>query len=298
MKILVLGARGQVGRELSRSLLPLGNVMALGRQDVDFVDGHALRRLIREQAPDLVVNAAAYTAVDLAESAESAAMAVNAHAPGILAEAARDAQALLIHYSTDYVFDGKSERPYTETDSIAPQSVYGRSKALGEQAIVQSGCDHVILRTSWVFGGHGHNFLRTVLRLAREREQLRIVADQIGAPTWSRWIADATAHIAREAMHRRRVGQFDSNLYHLTSAGSTSWHGFASEIIALFRAGNPESPLAVREILPITTADYPTPAKRPSNSRLSCAKLAVDYGIAAPDWRHALELCLEDGVVL
>jgi len=292
MNILVLGAQGQVGWELARSLLPVGNVTALGRQEADLSNPDILRWAVRANKPDLIVNAAAYTAVDKAEADEATAMAVNAIAPGILAEEARHGKALLIHYSTDYVFDGQSDRAYVETDPTRPQSAYGCSKLAGEKAIADAGCDHLILRTSWVYGARGHNFLRTILRLSREREHLRIVADQTGAPTWSRWIADATVHVARQAMDKRAAQAFQSGTYHLACAGATSWHGFASAIIEQYRSLYPTFELAVQSIEPIATAEYPLPARRPANSRLDCHKLAADYAIAAPDWQQALRLCL------
>ena len=294
MNILVLGSQGQVGWELARALLPLGKVTALGRQGADLANPDALRQAVRACEPNLIVNAAAYTAVDKAETDEAAAMAVNAIAPGILAEEAQHGKALLIHYSTDYVFDGQSNQAYVETDLTNPQSAYGRSKLAGEKAVAGAGCDHLILRTSWVYGARGHNFMHTVLRLAQEREHLRIVADQTGAPTWSRWIADATAHVARQAMDKRAVQAFQSGTYHLACAGATSWHGFASAIIEQHRLLYPAVELAVQAIEPIPTAEYPLPAKRPANSRLDCHKLAADYGIAAPDWQQALRLCMMD----
>ena len=294
MKILVLGSQGQVGWELARSLLPLGQVTALGRDEANLADPDVLRQAVRAYAPDLIVNAAAYTAVDKAETDESLAMAVNGLAPGILAEEAKQHKALLIHYSTDYVFDGMSSRPYLETDPTNPQSAYGRSKLAGEEAIAAAGCDHLILRTSWVYGARGHNFMRTILRLARERESLRIVADQTGAPTWSRWIADATAHIARQAIGRQSVREFNSGTYHLACADQTTWHGFANAIVDEYRTLHPGSLLAVKSIEPIATADYPLPAKRPANSRLDGGKLLADYAITSPHWRHALQLCMAD----
>jgi dTDP-4-dehydrorhamnose reductase len=290
----VLGSRGQVGWELARSLLPLGRITALGREEVDLGDADALRRTVRACQPDLIVNAAAYTAVDKAETETEAAFSINAIAAGILAEEAKNHKALLIHYSTDYVFDGLATRPYSEMDPTNPQSVYGRSKLAGEEAIAAIGGDHLILRTSWVYGARGHNFMRTILRLAHERANLRIVADQIGAPTWSRWISDATAQIARQAIQAQVENRFNSEVYHLTCAGETSWHGFASAIIEEYRNIYSAEKLAVQNIEPITTAEYPLPAKRPANSRLDCSKLSADYGIAAPDWRQALRLCMED----
>lgn len=294
MKILVLGSQGQVGWELARSLLPLGEVTALSRAEADLANPDALRKAIRSHAPELIVNAAAYTAVDKAETEEASAFAANSVAPGVLAEEARQQNALLIHYSTDYVFDGNLARPYTETDATNPQSAYGRSKLVGEAAIEAVGGAYLILRTSWVYGARGHNFLQTMLRLARERETLRVVADQTGAPTWARWIADATAHVARQALSRKADGGFTSGVYHLTCGGAVSWHGFASEIIAQYRRLQPSEVLAVGTITPITTAEYPLPAKRPANSRLDCTKLRLDYGVAQPDWQSALRLCLED----
>jgi dTDP-4-dehydrorhamnose reductase len=294
MKILVLGSQGQVGWELTRSLLPLGQVTALGRDEANLADPDVLRQAVRAYAPDLIVNAAAYTAVDKAETDESLAMAVNGLAPGILAEEAKQHKALLIHYSTDYVFDGMSPRPYLETDPTNPQSAYGRSKLAGEEAIAAAGCDHLILRTSWVYGARGHNFMRTILRLAYERESLRIVADQTGAPTWSRWIADATAHIARQAIGRQSVREFNSGTYHLACADQTTWHGFANAIVDEYCKLHLGSALAVKSIEPITTAEYPLPAKRPANSRLDGGKLLADYAITSPHWRHALQLCMAD----
>jgi dTDP-4-dehydrorhamnose reductase len=294
MKIVVLGSQGQVGYELVRALLPLGAVTALDRANVDLANADLLRTTIRALEPELIVNAAAYTAVDKAESDSSTAMAINAIAPGILAEEAARAGALFIHYSTDYVFDGASERPYIETDPTRPLSVYGRSKADGEQAIAAVAGDYLVLRTSWVYGARGHNFLLTMLRLASERTSLRVVDDQVGAPTWARWIAEATAQIASRAQQRRAEGRFVSGTYHLACSGETSWYGFASEIIAGYRELYPLAQLAVQQIAAIPTSDYPTPAKRPANSRLDCSRVAGDYEIACPHWREALYLCLQD----
>lgn len=294
MKIVVLGSQGQVGYELARALMPLGTITALDRTQADLANADSLRDKVRLLQPDLIVNAAAYTAVDKAESDIAVATVINSDAPGILAEEAARIGALLIHYSTDYVFDGDSGRPYAEADVTRPQSVYGRSKLAGEEAIAAIGCDHLVLRTSWVYGVRGHNFLRTMLRLAADRTELRVVADQFGAPTWARWIAEATAHIARQAQQMRVEKHFVSGIYHLTSTGSTSWHGFANEIIAGYRRLRPEAPLAVQKIEAISSAEYPTPARRPANSRLDCSRIATDYGITCPDWREALHLCLQD----
>ncbi len=294
MKILVLGSNGQVGWELVRSLLPVGEVTALSRSVADLAQANQLGAVVRSHQPDLIVNAAAYTAVDKAESEQALAWAINATAPGVLAEETKRCGALLMHYSTDYVFDGTLSRPYDEADKTNPQSVYGCSKLAGEQAIAATGADHLILRTSWVYGARGHNFMRTILRLAAERDTLRIVADQAGAPTWSRWIADATAHVARAALQRRVQGNFGSGVYHLAASGATTWHGFASAIVERYQVLCPQHSLAVREILPIPTSDYPLPASRPANSRLACGKIFDDYGIVAPAWQDALQRCLEE----
>ena len=292
MKILLFGSQGQVGWELARSLLPLGEVIALAREDADFSQPESLRAVVRSHHPGLIVNAAAYTAVDKAESEEALAFAINATAPGVLAEEAKRCGALLIHYSTDYVFDGSLDRPYVETDAPNPQSVYGRSKLAGEQAIAATGADYLILRTSWVYGARGHNFMRTILRLAAEREVLRIVADQTGAPTWSRWIADATSHIARFALQMIEEGGFSSEIYHFTCAGSATWYDFAQAIVREYRTVHPENDMIVREIQPITTQDYPLPANRPRNSRLNCTKMYQAFGINLLEWQSALRLSL------
>ncbi|MBZ0144130.1 MAG: dTDP-4-dehydrorhamnose reductase, partial [Rhodocyclaceae bacterium] len=231
---------------------------------------------------------AAYTAVDKAESEPEQANAVNAAAPALLAQEAARRGALLIHYSTDYVYDGAKAAPYVETDPTNPLGAYGRSKLAGEAGIRAAGADHLIFRTSWVYAARGANFLRTILRLAAEREELRIVADQIGAPTWARLIAEATAHALRQAMQERSGGTFDSGVFHLAAAGETSWHGFASAIVA-GRSG-----LRVKAVTPITTADYPLPAPRPANSRLDTGAFRARFGLVLPDWRDCLQLCLEE----
>ena len=277
--ILLTGANGQVGRELQRTLAPLGKVRALDRQALDLTGMDAIRAAIRDQKPDLVVNAAAYTAVDQAEAEPDLAMLINGQAPGVMAEEAKRLGALLVHYSTDYVFNGAKPDPYTEEDEPAPINAYGKAKLAGERAIRASGCRHLIFRTSWVYGLFGKNFLRTIRRLAGEKEELSIVADQIGAPTWSRMIAEASALALR--------GDPPTGLYHMTSAGAASWHGFAKAILDTQGWNG--------KLVPIATCDYPTPASRPANSRLDNGKLAADFGLALPDWRHALELCLADG---
>lgn len=282
MKILLTGAAGQLGHELKRSLAPLGEVIAHDRRTLDLSDPDLLRTTIRALRPDLMVNAAAYTAVDKAESDTANALAVNATAPSVLAEEARTIGARLIHYSTDYVFDGQGTQAWKETDTVAPINVYGGTKWAGEQAIEASGCRHLILRTSWVFGAHGANFMKTMLRLAREKDELGIIDDQFGAPTWTRHLADATLVLAA-----RPDAQ---GLYHLANAGVTTWAGYAERIFAEARQRGllAQSPRIRR----ITSADFPLPAKRPANSRLDCSALYRDHGIVLPDWGVALGDCL------
>ncbi len=291
--ILLLGGNGQVGWELRRTLAPLGVVRALERADVDLAEAGALSRIVREAAPSLIVNAAAYTAVDRAEEETGTAQAVNGDAPGVLAEEAKRLNAALVHYSTDYVFDGNSSRPYHETDETNPVSVYGSTKLAGEESIRTSGCAHLILRTSWVYSLRGANFLLTVRRLAGELEELRIVGDQHGAPTWARTIAEATALLVAGCGGAGGIGELRDRggLYHLTAAGATSWHGFAVAVVDWMRATG--QPVRCKRILDIPTSDYPTPAKRPANSLLDCGKLKETFGMTLPDWREQLTLCLE-----
>ena len=289
MKILLTGCKGQLGRELKRSLACLGEVVDCDRQQLDFANLDALRQALRAIAPDAIVNAAAYTAVDKAETETALAHAVNATAPGILAEETQRLGAMLIHYSTDYVFDGAKPEPYAEDDAPAPLSAYGRSKLAGEQAIAATQCRHLVLRTSWVYGLHGANFMKTMLRLGRRScetgDELRVVGDQFGAPTWTRHLADATALI----LARREIPH---GLYHLAAAGATSWHGYAEAIFAeAQRAGLLEKSPTVRRI---ATADYPLPAPRPANSRLDCSRFKRDFGLTLPDWRTGLIDCLAD----
>jgi dTDP-4-dehydrorhamnose reductase len=288
-KVLLIGKNGQVGWELRRALAPLGEVVALGSQDLDLTQADRIRRIVDEIKPQLIVNAAAYTAVDKAESEPEVAMAINGVAPGILAEAAGKCGAGLIHYSTDYVFDGTSSTPYTEEDAPQPMSVYGETKLAGEMAIVRTDIPHLIFRTSWVYGLRGKNFLLTILRLAREREELRIVGDQFGAPTWCRGIAEVTS-LAVAATG----GEFGdkSGIYHLTGAGETTWYKFTKEIIDLYSASHPQE-LMVKRILDITTSEYPTPAQRPMYSVLSGKKLREQFGLAMPNWDDQLKLSLD-----
>lgn len=291
-RILLLGKNGQVGWELRRTLLPLGRVTALGSEDVDLADPGATRAAVRETKPDLIVAAAAYTAVDAAEEEPELAMAVNGTAPGVLAEEAERSGAAIVHYSTDYVFDGGKSEPYTEEDEPSPINVYGETKLAGERAVRDSGAPYLLLRTSWVYGLRGKNFLLSILRLAREREELRIVNDQVGAPTWCRAIAETTAQTL--AQSRGDFAGFlreNGGLYHLSAAGQTSWHGFASEILTHQEA----SSLAPTELTPIPTSEYPTPAARPLNSLLSSSRLERTSGLTMPPWEKQLELCLGEG---
>lgn len=289
MKLLLIGGAGQVGRELRRSLAPLGQVVVTTRdgrlpdgggcEALDMQDLAGIASLVERVAPDAVVNASAHTAVDRAESEPELALRINAEAPGRLAVACAARGIPLLHYSTDYVFDGAGTRPYREDDVTAPIGVYGASKLAGEQAIAMCGGPYLILRTAWVYALHGHNFLRTMLRLAGERDELRVVADQVGSPTPAWLIADVTAAILRQ-------GLVESGVRHLVTAGQTSWHGFAEAIMdeALARGLIARKP----RMIPITTADFPTPARRPAYSVLDCSRLECEYGLVLPAWREAL----------
>lgn len=289
MKILLTGCAGQLGRELKRSLACLGELTACDRRTLDLADADQLHRLLRATRPGVIVNAAAYTAVDQAETDTATAHAINGLAPGILAEEAKRLGAMLIHYSSDYVFDGVKPAPYAESDPASPLSAYGNSKLAGEQAIAACGARHLILRTSWVYGLHGANFMKTMLRLGRRAgetgEELRVIGDQVGAPTWTRHLADVTA-----AVLARQDGA--EGLYHLTAGGETSWHGYAEAIFAEAQAAGLMDGLP--RVRRITSADYPLPAKRPANSRLDCAKFRRDFNLTLPDWRTGLADCLAD----
>ena len=288
MKILLTGVNGQVGWELQRTLAPLGEVIAVDRRRLDLADGAAIRRSVAAIAPDLIVNPAAYTAVDKAEAEPDLAHAINAAAPGELAQAAAARGIPLVHFSTDYVFDGRKPGAYTEDDAPNPLGVYGATKLAGEQAVQRAGAPHLILRTSWVYGLRGRNFLLTMQRLARERDTLAVVDDQFGAPTWSRLIAEATALVIARWLERPDQTA-SSGLYHLSCGGRTSWHGFTAAILA--HLSKPDEKLA--RLTAIPSASYPTPASRPANSQLACDKLAVNFGVRLPDWEQALALCLE-----
>jgi len=286
MKILLLGKDGQVGWELQRALAPLGELRAYGRCEADFGNLESLRVLVRDFAPDVIVNAAAYTAVDRAESDEPAAHACNAVAPGVLAEEAASLGAWLVHYSTDYVFDGSKQAAWVETDDVNPLSVYGRTKCDGEQRIRASGALHLILRTSWVFAPRGDNFARTMLRLAKERETLSVVADQHGAPTGAELLADATALALHRiaALGTEALGL--SGTYHVAAAGSTTWHGYARHVLAQARAHGAILQAGPDAVQPIATSTFPTPAMRPANSRLDCSKFCTHFELVLPDWRY------------
>jgi dTDP-4-dehydrorhamnose reductase len=290
-RILLTGKNGQVGWELQRALAAPATVIALDSSQLNLADPDAIRRIVRENRPDIIINPAAFTAVDKAESEPELAMAVNGIAPGILAEEACRLGAVLVHYSTDYVFDGNKPAPYTEEDVPDPQCIYGKTKLAGEMAIRASGCKHLILRTSWVYGVHGGNFVKTVMRLARERDELRIVADQSGAPTWARDLAQAT--LSAVAVWRKREWDDSlSGLYHLTAAGRTNWHQYAEEIVRLARQYDAALACKPLRIRAIATHEYPTPAKRPANSALANDKIKHAFGIALPEWQDSLAECM------
>lgn len=285
MRLLLLGAHGMLGRELARSLAPLGEVFALGHDECGITDTATLAATVAHVRPAIIVNAAAYTAVDRAESEADAAFAVNTEAPGRLAALAREHEALFVHYSTDYVFSGTKGTPYGEDDLPAPLSVYGQSKLAGEQAIRESGCHHLILRTSWLFAAHGENFMNAILRLANGRDTLEVVADQLGTPTWAQHLAVATAWLLARA-------EPPCGLYHLAAAGETSWHGFAEAICgeALHLGLLARKP----QIRRITSAEFLRPAMRPADARLDCARIEKACGIRLPHWRQGLLECLTE----
>lgn len=278
-RLLVIGRNGQLGAELVTTLAPLGDVVAVDRVQLDLGAPAQIVKVLRELRPDIVVNAAAYTAVDKAETEMETATSINGIAPGVIAEECKRLDALLVHYSTDYVFDGRKPAPYTELDAPSPINAYGRSKLAGEESVRAAGARSLILRTSWVYSERGTNFLLTMLRLAREREELRIVADQIGTPNWSKHLAGATASLIEKNIQ---------GLYHLSAAGETSWFGFANAIMERTQNLRDRSP----RLTPITSSEYPVAAARPANSRLSSAALRRDAGIMLEDWEQGLEQCL------
>ena len=287
MKILLTGKNGQVGFELQRALAPLGEVVAVDQHECDLSNPDAIRQLVAKVAPQVIINPAAYTAVDKAESEQQLAQAINGTAPGVFGEEAARLGALVIHYSTDYVFDGCASGAYLESDTPNPQSVYGKTKLAGEKALQASGADHLIFRTSWVFGAHGANFAKTMLRLAAEREGLKIVADQFGAPTSAALLADVTAQVLGQYKRQGRTG-FPFGLYHLVAGGCTTWPDYAQTVVrAALAAGKPLK-LTADDIVPITTADYPLPAPRPANSRLDTQRLRETFGLELPAWQSGL----------
>lgn len=287
MRILLTGKNGQVGFELQRALAPLGEVVAVDQQECDLSNPEAIRKLVAEVAPQVIVNPAAYTAVDKAEAEPALAQAINGAAPGVFGEEAARLGALVIHYSTDYVFDGTQNGAYGESDAPNPQSVYGKTKLAGEQALQASGADHLIFRTSWVFGAHGANFAKTMLRLASERESLKIVADQFGAPTSAALLADVTAQVLSQFKRQGRVG-FPFGLYHLVAGGSTTWHEYAQMVVRSALASGKPLKLKAEDVLPIGTSEYPLPAPRPANSRLDTSYLRQTFGLELPAWQNGL----------
>ncbi len=288
-KILLTGKNGQVGFELQRSLAVLGEVIAVDREDCDLSDAAAIRELVQRIRPDIIVNPAAHTAVDKAESEIDLATALNATAAQVFAEESAKLGALLVHYSTDYVFDGTKESAYLESDVTNPQSVYGTTKLVGELAIAAANPRHLIFRTSWVFGTHGANFLKTMLRLMQQRDALSVVADQIGAPTSASLIADVTAQIIAQYIHSPDQTQFDFGTYHLVADGETSWHGYACLVNDLASFQGYTLSIESKNIKAIPTTDYPVPAARPANSRLNTQKLKATFGLVLPDWTMGVQ---------
>jgi dTDP-4-dehydrorhamnose reductase len=290
MKILLLGADGQVGWELRRALQPLGNVVSCVRADVDLSNLNTLRHAVQRHAPEIIVNAAAYTAVDKAESEQELAERINAEAVAVLAQEALRANAWLVHYSTDYVFDGKKRGAYVETDATNPVSVYGLSKVHGEEAIQDMNCRHFIFRTSWVYAVRGHNFPKTMLRLALSRDTLRVVADQVGAPTSADLIADVTALVLAQAIRAPRGAPAgEGGLFHLTAQGSVSWRGFARYVLAAAAWKGWTLKVPAEQVVAITTAEYPTAAKRIANSVLATDKLRATFGLTLPAWETGVD---------
>ncbi len=295
MKILLFGANGQVGWELQRSLAPLGELVALGSGGAgalqgNFTDPAGVAQTVRQVRPDAVVNAAAFTAVDRAESEPDLARTINAVAPGAIAQAAQEVGAALVHYSTDYVFDGSGERPWRETDATAPLNVYGSTKLEGEQRIAAALPRHLVLRTSWVYAARGGNFARTMLRLARERESLSVVDDQFGAPTGAELLADVTAHALRTLL----ADPAKAGLYHVAAGGETSWHGYASFVLATARQAGAQLRTAPGQVRPVTSAAFPTPARRPHNSRLDTSLFRTAFGLALPAWQAGVARMLQE----
>ena len=298
MKILLLGKNGQVGWELQRSLAPLGEVTALDRYSTDFCGDlgnlAGLRETVQRLRPQVIVNAAAHTAVDKAESEPELARLINATAPGVLAQEAHQLGAWLVHYSTDYVFDGSGSQPWVETDTPAPLSVYGHTKLEGEQLIAQHCQKHLIFRTSWVYAARGGNFAKTMLRLARERERLTVIDDQWGAPTGAELIADVTAHAIRQVLQRPAGPHGEAGIYHLAASGQASWNLYAKHVLAQAAQAQPAIELVAKEVAPVPTSAFPTPAKRPHNSRLNTAKLQATFGLRLPPWQQGVDRMLAE----
>ena len=298
MKILLLGCNGQVGWELQRSLAPLGEVLALSRHSReacgDLSQPEALVQTVMNFHPQVIVNAAAHTAVDKAESEPELAQLLNATAPGALAQAAKAVGAWLVHYSTDYVFNGQGDAPWQEDDATAPLNVYGQSKREGERLIAASGCQHLIFRTSWVYASQGGNFAKTMLRLAQERERLTVIDDQWGAPTGADLIADVTAHAVRQVTSAAHAAQALSGTYHLVAAGQTTWHGYARHVIETAQHGHPHLSFKVQDIAPVASSAFVTPARRPHNSRLNTGKLQTTFGLQMPHWQQGVDRLLAE----
>ena len=292
VRVLLLGANGQIGNELAKNLVHMGSITALARGDADFRQAEELRSVVRKYSPDILVNAAAYTAVDSAESEPELAMAVNADAPGVLAAEAESIGACFVHYSTDYVFDGRSAEPYTEDSPVNPLSVYGRSKLAGELAVASTCSRYLIFRTSWVFGAKGHNFVKRVLQLARDQTSLRIVADQVGAPTSAELVASSTASVLK-AMTSAPATDRRWGMYHLTAAGATSWHGLASYIVEVALEKGARLRISPSDICPVSTAEYPVEAPRPANSVLSTDKIQQTFHLNIPNWKIGVNQVLD-----
>ena len=288
-RILIIGRNGQVGYELRRTLAPVASIVAVDYPEIDLTSADSIRKWVRNTKARVVINAAAYTAVDKAESGIERAMQINGVAPGIIAQEAAKQGSLTVHYSTDYVFPGNKTTPYVETDEPGPLGAYGRTKLAGDLAVQAIGGAHLIFRLCWVYGARGQNFMLTMMRLARERETLRVVSDQVGCPSWSRMIAEATAQAVHTTLGKVASPKDFSGVYHLSAGGRTSWHGFAQAIIDRI----PAAERKCQEITPITTAEYPTPAKRPAFSVMDCSKLERAFGIRLPDWQESLAQVLE-----
>lgn len=288
LNVLLIGRVGQLGWELRRTLAPMARIVCADYPDIDLCNGDSIRKWVRESQPRVVINAAAYTAVDKAETEPDRAMAINGVAPGILAEEAKKLGALVVHYSTDYVFDGTKSEPYVETDAPNPLGAYGRSKLAGDEAVRAAGGAHLIFRLCWVYGARGQNFMLTMMRLAREREKLRVVQDQVGCPTWSRLIAETSTLALQRTLGATDLGAF-TGTYHVAASGQTSWHGFAEAIVRYM----PEQGKKCQVVEPIPTTAYPLPARRPAYSTLSCEKLRRTFGLQLPPWEESLKQVLE-----